>query len=364
MAKTKSNTTSMRNFNFLRPDQIKAGLDEFVIGQEEAKISLSVAAYNHYKRVANDSLGEYDVDIEKSNIILLGETGCGKTHLVRTLAKLLDVPFHIQDCTKLTASGYVGSDVEECLVGLLRACDYDVTRAEYGIVMLDEGDKIAKKDENPSITRDVSGECVQQSLLKIVEGDIVGVQPTGGRKHPQASCLHMDTKHILFILAGAFVGIDKIVERRIGQGARRIGFSEQVENKPSKGSLYGRVESRDLMSFGLIPELVGRFPVVTYVEPLDTKALEKILTEPKNALIRQYTSMLEMDGIGLNFDPKALHNIAERAQQSGTGARALRGILERVLRDVMFEAPLLATRGQKSIRITEKKVDLALQNYA
>ena len=216
---TKNQTMNHTALNILRPDQIKAGLDQYVIGQEEAKITLSVAAYNHYKRVTDSLLGSGDVELEKSNVILLGETGCGKTYLVQTLAKLLDVPFHIQDCTKLTASGYVGSDVEECLVGLLRNCDYDVSKAEYGIVMLDEGDKIAKKDQNPSITRDVSGECVQQSLLKIVEGDIVGVQAQGGRKHPYAECIQINTKNILFILSGAFVGIDKIVAARIGKGA-------------------------------------------------------------------------------------------------------------------------------------------------
>jgi ATP-dependent Clp protease ATP-binding subunit ClpX len=351
----------VKKMNILRPDQIKEGLDKYVIGQDEAKITLSVATYNHYKRIADDESGLSDVELEKSNVILLGETGCGKTYLVQTLAKLLDVPFHIQDCTKLTASGYVGSDVEECLVGLLRACDYDVSKAEYGIVMLDEGDKMAKKDENPSITRDVSGECVQQSLLKIVEGDIVGVQAQGGRKHPYAECIRINTKNILFILSGAFVGIDKIVSGRIGKGAQRIGFTGQTEQTQPKGSLYRRVEPHDLISFGLIPELVGRFPVITYVEPLDMKALEKILTEPKNALVRQYTALLGKDGVKLDFDRKALHAIAERASQSGTGARALRGIMERVMRDIMFTAPLMASVGKKNVRITEKIVDLALQ---
>lgn len=354
----------VKKMNILRPDQIKEGLDQYVIGQDEAKITLSVAAYNHYKRIADDESGLSDVELEKSNVILLGETGCGKTYLVQTLAKLLDVPFHIQDCTKLTASGYVGSDVEECLVGLLRSCDYDVSRAEYGIVMLDEGDKIAKKDENPSITRDVSGECVQQSLLKIVEGDIVGVQAQGGRKHPYAECIRINTKNILFILSGAFVGIDKIVSGRIGKGAQRIGFTGQTEEPRPKGSLYGKVRPRDLMSFGLIPELVGRFPVITYVEPLDRKALEKILTEPKNALVRQYMALLKKDGVKLDFDRKALHAIAERASESGTGARALRGIMERVMRDIMFTAPLMASVGKKNVRITEKVVDLALEDYA
>ena len=345
---TKNDTVNHTGLKILRPDQIKAGLDQYVIGQEEAKITLSVAAYNHYKRVTDSLLGAGDVELEKSNVILLGETGCGKTYLVQTLAKLLDVPFHIQDCTKLTASGYVGSDVEECLVGLLRNCDYDVSQAEYGIVMLDEGDKIAKKDENPSITRDVSGECVQQSLLKIVEGDIVGVQAQGGRKHPYADCIR----------------IDKIVSGRIGKGAQRIGFNEQTAAPLSKGSLYGKVRPRDLISYGLIPELVGRFPVISYVEPLDAKALEQILTEPKNALVRQYTALLESDGVRLDFDRKALHTIAEQACESGTGARALRGIMERVMRDIMFTAPLLASQGKKSIRITGKTVELALQDPA
>ena len=360
----KKTETVTKNLNVLRPDQIKAGLDKYVIGQEEAKITLSVAAYNHYMRVQEDLLGAGDVQLEKSNVILLGETGCGKTHLVRTLANLLDVPYHIQDCTKLTASGYVGSDVEECLVGLLRASDYDVYRAQYGIVMLDEGDKMAKKDENPSITRDVSGECVQQSLLKIVEGDIVGVQPGGGRKHPQAQCISVDTRNILFILSGAFVGIDKIVGTRVGAGMRRIGFSGQAEEPKSKGSLYRRVDSSDLMKFGLIPELVGRFPVITYVEPLDTDGLERILTEPKNALVSQYKTLLEKSGVALDFDRKALHAIAVWASQSGTGARSLRGIMERILLDIMFNAPLQASQGRKKIRITEKMVDLVQENYA
>ena len=371
MAKTTNTTTKntttntmATNLKLLRPDQIKAGLDQYVIGQDEAKITLSVAAYNHYKRVLNDQIGMGDVELEKSNVILLGETGCGKTHLVKTLAKILDVPFHIQDCTKITASGYVGSDVEDCLVGLLRACDFNIAKAEYGIVMLDEGDKTAKKDESPSITRDVSGECVQQSLLKIVEGDIVGVQAQGGRKHPYAECIHINTKNILFIFSGAFVGIDKIVERRVGQGARRIGFAGQSEEPLSKGSLYKRVIPRDLVSFGLIPELVGRFPVITYVEPLDTKALEMILTEPKNALVRQFEFLLEKDGVKLDFDKTALHAIAECASKSGTGARALRGMVERVMRDIMFSAPLLAKKGKRTIRITGDMVHQALQDYA
>ena len=249
-------------------------------------------------------------------------------------------------------------------MGLLRACEFDTSKAEYGIVMLDEGDKIAKKDENPSITRDVSGECVQQSLLKIVEGDIVGVQAQGGRKHPYAECIRINTKNILFILSGAFVGIDRIVGGRIGKGVQRIGFAGQTEKPLTKGNLYSKVEPRDLMSFGLIPELVGRFPVITHVDPLDTTALEQILTEPKNAIVRQFTALLESDGIRLDFDRKALHNIAERASESGTGARALRGIMERVMRDIMFSAPLLASKGRKSIRVMEKTVDLALEDYA
>lgn len=353
-----------KEFKIPRPDQIKKELDKHVIGQEEAKITLSVAAYNHYKRIEHSLLND-DVEIEKSNVILLGETGCGKTHLVQTLAKMLNVPFHIQDCTKITASGYVGSDVEECLVGLLRACDFDVARAEYGIVMLDEGDKIAKTTgENPSITRDVSGECVQQSLLKIVEGDIVGVQASGGRKHPMASCIHMDTTNILFILAGAFVGIDKIVSGRIGKGGNRIGFGAQAEKPVSKGDLYRKVTPPDLMSFGFIPELVGRFPVITYVEPLDVPALERILTEPKNALVRQFTSRLGQEGLKLDFDRDALHAVAEWASRSGTGARALRGVMERVLRDTMYSAPLLASKGQKTVRITEEFVVKKLMDGA
>ena len=352
---TKNNTVNHTGLKILRPDQIKAGLDQYVIGQEEAKITLSVAAYNHYKRVTDSLLGSGDVELEKSNVILLGETGCGKTYLVQTLAKLLDVPFHIQDCTKLTASGYVGSDVEECLVGLLRNCDYDVSRAEYGIVMLDEGDKIAKKDENPSITRDVSGECVQQSLLKIVEGDIVGVQAQGGRKHPEQPLVRVDTSDILFIATGAFVGLDDIVSRRTSGGGK-IGFSNLGEE--AHPDLMASVSPQALRDFGMLPEFVGRFPVITHVDPLEKEDLVRILTEPKGALVSEYRELLEMDGVQLEFEDGALEGVAEKAVELGTGARGLRSIMESFMRDVMFEAPDIKGR-KRTVTVTR---DMAMGN--
>ena len=273
--------------NIKRPDQIKAWLDRRVIGQDEAKITLSVAIYNHYKRIAHRDDPERSTKIDKSNIILLGETGCGKTLLVRSIAEFLDVPCYIQDSTKLTASGYVGSDVEDCLAGLLRACNYDMEKARKGIIVLDEGDKIAKKEAGPSITRDVSGECVQQSLLKIVEGDLVGVPPMGGRKHPEQPLLYVDTTDILFVLSGAFVGLDALVARRTGRDSSRIGFtSPAAGGADGGGDLLDDVTPEDLRRFGLIPEFIGRFPVVTHVEGLGRDALVRILTEPQNAIAR------------------------------------------------------------------------------
>ena len=266
----------------MRPDQIKKYLDRFVIGQDEAKKDLAVAVYNHYKRILHRNDPECKARLEKSNVSLLGETGCGKTLLVKTIAKLLDVPCYIQDSTKLTASGYVGSDVEDCLAGLLRTCNYNMELAKKGIMMLDEGDKLAKKAAGVSITRDVSGECVQQSLLKIVEGDLVGVPPAGGSKHPEQPLLYVDTTDILFILSGAFVGLEDIVARRTGKGVDRIGF-DQVKQKEESSSLED-VSPTDLREFGFIPEFIGRFPVVTHVNPLDKEALVRILTEPENSI--------------------------------------------------------------------------------
>lgn len=339
----------------LSPDQIKAVLDRHVIGQDEAKKTLAVAVYNHYKRISHKDDPKCQVRLDKSNVILLGPTGCGKTLLVKTIAEALDVPCYIQDCTKITASGYVGSDVEDCLVGLLRASNYNISRAEKGIVMLDEGDKIARKEAGPSITRDVSGECVQQSLLKIVEGDLVGVPPAGGRKHPEQPLLYVNTKNILFILSGAFVGLEDIIAKRTGRGGSRIGFTAS-EEKTSTDGILSDVSAQDLRDFGLIPEFAGRFPIVSYVDPLDEDTLVRILTDPQDSLVAQYTELLREDGINLSFTPEALRAVARQAFTLGTGARGLRGILEKVMRDIMFDAPSKAGKGCGKIRITEEDI--------
>lgn len=342
----------------MTPSQIKSVMDQHIIGQEEAKRTLAVAVYNHYKRIHYKDDPERKVHIDKSNVILLGGTGCGKTLLVKTIAKALDVPCYIQDCTKITASGYVGSDVEDCLAGLLRACNYNLAKAERGIVMLDEGDKIAKREAGPSITRDVSGECVQQSLLKIVDGDIVGVPPAGGRKHPEQSLIYVNTENILFILSGAFVGLEDIIAKRTGRGSSRIGFTS-AEGQSNMNGILADVSAQDLRDFGFIPEFTGRFPVVTHVDPLDENALLRILTEPQDSLTAQYTELLREDGITLTFSPGALKVVAREAINLGTGARALRGIMEKVMRDIMFQAPAKAKRGCKKVCITENDV---LQN--
>lgn len=326
--------------NLLRPDQIKAYLDKYVIGQEEAKKTLSIAVYNHYKKIIHKNKMENpDVELDKSNVMLLGPTGCGKTLLVKTIAKLINVPCYIQDCTKITASGYVGSDVEECLVGLLRACNYDMEAAEMGIVMLDEGDKIAKKDAGPSITRDVSGECVQQSLLKIVEGDVVSVPPMGGRKHPEQPFLYIDTSNILFILSGAFVGLDNIIKKRMGRN--KIGFTAEKSNILDDEEYINYAIPQDIRDFGMIPELVGRFPIITNVNSLSKEALIQILKEPKNSIVKQYTELLAMDGVKLTFTDEALDKIADLTLSLETGARGLRTIVETVMTDVMYNAPLM-----------------------
>lgn len=337
----------------MRPDQIKEYLDRNVIGQDEAKKTLSVAVYNHYKRLLHRSDPKCRVRLQKSNIILLGETGCGKTLLVQKVAELLNVPFYIQDTTKLTASGYVGSDVEDCLAGLLRSCNYDVEMAQKGIIVLDEGDKMARKEAGPSITRDVSGECVQQSLLKIVEGDLVGVQPEGGRKHPEQPLVYIDTTDILFVITGAFVGLREIVGRRLSCGRGRIGFTQ--EGRGEEEVSLSDVTAHDLREYGLIPELVGRFPVVTHVNPLGKDDLVRILTEPEDSLVAQYKELLREDGISLEFTPEALTAIADEALSTGTGARGLRRAMEKVMRDVMYEAPMLAAR-QRSLTIGERRV--------
>ena len=343
------------------PKEIKAYLDQYVIGQEETKKILSVAVYNHYKKLIYNSKYSDITELEKSNIIITGPTGSGKTLLVRTIARLLDVPYYIQDCTKLTASGYVGSDVEDCLAGLLRSCNYDIPRAQMGIVMLDEIDKTATKAAGPSITRDVSGECVQQSLLKIVEGDLVGVQPQGGRKHPEQPLTYIDTTNILFIASGAFVGLEDITKRRLGQN--RIGFNQSSVERVDKENLKDYINSEDIREFGFIPEFVGRFPIITTVSKLDKESLKTILVEPKNSIVKQYTELLRMDNTDLVFDDKAIDKIADIAFNIGTGARALRNIVETVMTDIMYEAP--SNRDKKKpvkVVVSEKIVSEKTNN--
>ena len=322
-------------FSLKLPKEIKEHLDTYVIGQEEAKKTISVAVYNHYKRILNPT-HDSEVEIDKSNVILLGETGTGKTLLARTIARMLDVPFCIADATVLTEAGYVGEDVESVLSRLLQAADYNVEQTERGIVFIDEVDKIARKSDNPSITRDVSGEGVQQALLKLLEGAEVSVPPQGGRKHPEQKLISINTKNILFICGGAFAGIEKIIERRVNRAS--IGYQNDEDHIDDENLLQYAAPA-DLKSFGLIPELIGRFPVFTHLNPLDASALRQILTEPKNALCKQYIELFKMDGIDLKFDASGLDYMVEKAVEFKLGARGLRSIMEAVLNDAMFELP-------------------------
>lgn len=352
-------STISKSLNLLKPRDIKSHLDEFVIGQEEAKKVLSVAVYNHYKRITQKD-DENDVEIEKSNVILLGETGTGKTLLAKTVAKILNVPFAVADATVITEAGYVGEDVESILAKLLQAADYDVTAAERGIVFIDEIDKIARKSDNPSITRDVSGEGVQQAMLKLLEGAEIGVPPKGGRKHPEQKLVTINTKNILFVTGGAFVGIDKLISSRLNTSSVGYASKKTRKNKVDSENMFQYVTPQDLKKFGLIPELIGRFPVLTFLNPLDESALRRILTEPKNALIKQYVKLFEMEDIKLSVDKEVLDFMVKKAMEFALGARGLRSIFEAVMMDAMYELP--SEKDIKEFKLTLSYAQEKLKN--
>lgn len=355
--KMDENSLNFQDFILIKPQELKEKLDQYVIGQEEAKKVIAVAVYNHYKRISSKKIEKDEVDIEKSNIILVGETGTGKTLIAQTIAKLLDIPFCIADATVFTEAGYVGEDVESILTRLLQTADYNVKKAEVGIVFIDEIDKIARKGAaNPSISRDVSGEGVQQSLLKLLEGTVVNVPPQGGRKHPEQKFISVNTKNILFIASGAFNSMDKIIAERMNTNV--IGYNKKRDTIDKK-NIMQYISAQDLKTFGLIPELCGRFPVVTYLNALDRDALKKILVEPKNALIKQYIHLLSLDGIVLTFSDDALDYIVDKAIELKLGARGLRSIIEKIMTDLMYEAP---TAGKKKINITKKYAQNKFEN--
>ena len=353
----KSSTLS-KDLMLKKPKEIKSFLDEYIIGQDETKRAMAVAVYNHYKRLLQDKNDEDDVEIEKSNIVLVGETGTGKTLVARTIAKMLNVPFSIVDATVLTQAGYVGEDVESILSRLLQAADYDVEKAERGIVFIDEIDKIARKGDNPSITRDVSGEGVQQALLKLLEGSVVNVAPKGGRKHPEQKFIEVNTKDILFIAGGAFSGIDRMISKRLNRQA--VGFGASLEeDKIDEENLLQYITPIDLKSFGLIPEIIGRLPVLSYMNPLDAKTLRAILTEPKNSIIKQYSKLFGMDEVNFTIEEEALNYIVDKAVEYKLGARGLRSLCEAIFTDAMFDLP---SSDQKEFNVTKEYAESKLTN--